>query len=234
MLIEFIATTIEDALLIEKSGADRIELVSGLTEGGLTPSHGLIEKVVSSVSIPVNVMVRPHANSFYYSKDDLAIMKKDIRMIETLGANGVVLGMLDKEGHIHFQQLEELFTETRKMEVTFHRAIDSSKDLVEAAGKLNQYPQVRTILTSGGHGDWLTRLETLVKIKESCHDTDVLIGSGLTRDNIHEVHSLVGTGCYHFGTAIRHEKSVLQSVSLDKAVELVSIMRKLTGHNKNM
>ncbi|WP_342433052.1 copper homeostasis protein CutC [Neobacillus sp. FSL H8-0543] len=232
MLIEYIATTIEDALIIEKSGADRIELVSGLTEGGLTPSYGLIEKVVSSVSIPVNVMVRPHANSFYYSKDDLAIMKKDIRTIGSLGANGVVLGMLDKEGHIDFQQLDELFTETRKMEVTFHRAIDSSKNIVESAGKLNQYPQIHTILTSGGHGDWPTRLETLVKIKESCPDTDILIGSGLTRDNIHEVHSLVGTGCYHFGTAVRHGNSVLQSVSSEKAVELVSIMRELAGHSK--
>lgn len=33
MYIEFIATTIEDAILIGESGADRIELVSSLAEG---------------------------------------------------------------------------------------------------------------------------------------------------------------------------------------------------------
>lgn len=76
MYIEFIATTIEDALLIEKSGADRIELVSALAEGGLTPSHALIEAVVNSVKIPVNVMVRPHSQSFCYTQNDLEIMKK--------------------------------------------------------------------------------------------------------------------------------------------------------------
>jgi copper homeostasis protein len=102
VLLDFIAVTVEDAVLIEKSGADRIELVSGLTEGGLTPSYGLIEKAVSSVRIPINVMVRPHSQSFCYSKDDLAIMKQDIRIIRSLGANGVVSGMLDEEGNINF------------------------------------------------------------------------------------------------------------------------------------
>ncbi len=68
MYIEFIATTIEDALIIEESGADRIELVSSLAEGGLTPSHALIEAVVNSVKIPVNVMVRPHSQSFCYTQ----------------------------------------------------------------------------------------------------------------------------------------------------------------------
>ncbi|WHY66640.1 copper homeostasis protein CutC [Neobacillus sp. SuZ13] len=225
MLLEYIAVTVEDAVLIQKSGADRIELVSGLTEGGLTPSYGLIEKVVSSVDIPVNVMLRPHSQSFCYSKDDLAIMKNDIRIIRSLGANGVVMGMLDLEGNIGFGQLEELLTETGDMEVTFHRAIDSSKNLLEAAEKLDQYQAINTILTSGGYGDWPTRLEMLVKMKNRCKTTDILIGSGLTKENILEVHELVGTGFYHFGSAVRKENSVFQRVSLEKAAEIVHLLK---------
>lgn len=225
MLIEFIAVTVEDAKLIEKSGADRIELVSGLTEGGITPSYGLIEKVVNSVSIPVNVMVRPHGQSFCYSEDDIAIMKNDIRVIRDLGANGVVLGMLDGEGNVDFQQLEELLTDIGSMEVTFHRAIDSSNNIVQNAEKLNQYKEIKTILTSGGHGDWQTRLETLRKLKEICKETEILIGSGLSKDNIREVHNLVGTNCYHFGTAVRTDHSILKSVSLEKAVEIVHTLK---------
>lgn len=225
MLIEFIAVTIEDAKLIEKSGADRIELVSGLTEGGITPSYGLIEKVVNSVSIPVNVMVRPHGQSFCYSVDDIAIMKNDIRVIRSLGANGVVFGMLDRQGNVDFQQLEELLEEIGTMEVTFHRAIDSSNNIVQNAEKLNQYKEIKTILTSGGHGDWPTRLETLRKMKEICKETDILIGSGLLKDNIREVHKQVGTNCYHFGTAVRIDHSILNSVSLEKAVEIVHTLK---------
>ncbi|NWQ39514.1 copper homeostasis protein CutC [Bacillus sp. EB106-08-02-XG196] len=225
MLIEFIAVTVEDAKFIEKSGADRIELVSGLTEGGITPSYGLIENVVNSVSIPVNVMVRPHSQSFCYSEDDIAIMKNDIRVIRSLGANGVVLGMLDGDGNVDFQQLEELLTEIGTMEVTFHRAIDSSNNIVQNAEKLNQYQEIKTILTSGGHGDWPTRLDTLRKLKEICKETDILIGSGLSKDNIREVHKQVGTNCYHFGTAVRIDHSILKSVSLEKAVEIVHTLK---------
>jgi copper homeostasis protein len=225
MLIEYIAITVEDARLIEKSGADRIELVSGLTEGGVTPSYGLIEKVVNSVQIPVNVMVRPHSQSFCYSAEDLAIMKRDIRIIRSLGANGVVLGMLDKQGNIEFGQLEELLTEIGEMQVTFHRAIDSSKNMVEASGKLDQYKEITTILTSGGHGNWSERRENLLKMKERCNHTDLLIGSGLSKENILDVNSEIGSNCYHFGTAIRHHHSALEGVSLEKATEIVNILK---------
>lgn len=225
MLIEFIAVTVDDAKLIEKSGADRIELVSGLTEGGITPSYGLIEKVVKSVSIPVNVMVRPHAQTFCYSDDDMEIMKNDITVINSLGANGVVFGMLNHEGSVDFHQLEKLLAVKGSMEVTFHRAIDSSINMIEDAKKLDQYKEFKTILTSGGHGDWQTRLETLKKMKEYCKETEILIGSGLTKDNIREVHEQIGTNCYHFGTAVREDHNILKSVSLEKAMEIIHTLK---------
>ncbi|WHY00016.1 copper homeostasis protein CutC [Neobacillus sp. DY30] len=225
MLIEFIAVTVEDAKLIERSGADRIELVSGLTEGGITPSYGLIEKVVNSVNIPVNVMVRPHAQSFCYSEDDITIMKNDIRIIRSIGANGVVFGVLDNKGDVDFRRVEELLTEVGTMEVTFHRAIDSSNNIMKAAQKIDQYKEITTILTSGGYGDWETRLETLRKMKETCTNTHILIGSGLSKDNIRQVHTQAATNHYHFGTAIRNENSILKSVSLEKAIEIVHTLK---------
>jgi copper homeostasis protein len=225
MLVEFIAVTVEDAKLIEKSGADRIELVSGLTEGGLTPSYGLIEKVVKSVNIPVNVMIRPHAHSFCYSEDDIEIMKNDITIIRSFGANGVVLGVLDNQGNVDFKQLEELLSGVGTMDVTFHRAIDNANNIVEAAGKLDIYKEIKTILTSGGHGDWQSRIETLKQMKERCKETDILIGSGLTKHNIRGVHEQVGTGFYHFGTAIREDNNPLKSVSLKKAIDIIHTMK---------
>jgi copper homeostasis protein len=225
MLIEYIAVTIEDAKLIEKSGADRIELVSGLTEGGLTPSYGLIEKVVNSVKIPVNVMVRPHGQSFCYSEDDLTIMKNDIRIIQSLGANGIVFGVLDQQGDVDFHQLEELLKEKGNMQVTFHRAIDSSNNIMKSAEQLDQYKEITTILTSGGYGDWETRLETLRKMKETCTKTEILIGSGLTKENILEVHKQAATNHYHFGTAIRKDNNPLKSVSLERAIEIVHTLK---------
>ncbi|MDR5671178.1 copper homeostasis protein CutC, partial [Burkholderia cenocepacia] len=37
ILLEVIATTLSDAQTAARAGADRIELVTGLAEGGLTP-----------------------------------------------------------------------------------------------------------------------------------------------------------------------------------------------------
>lgn len=70
-VLEVIAVNVEDAKAAEEGGADRIELVSAMSEGGLTPSYGFMEQVLSQVSIPVYVMIRPHSRSFRYSADDI-------------------------------------------------------------------------------------------------------------------------------------------------------------------
>jgi copper homeostasis protein len=226
MLIEYIATSVEDAIVIEKSGADRIELVTRLEEGGLTPSYELIEKVSASVNIPVNVMVRPYGHSFIYTKNDLEMMKRDIYFIGSKGANGVVLGMLDEAGDVDFRQLDELLQETGDLNVTFHRAIDYSRDPGQTAKQLDPYKEINTILTSGGLGDWPSRLDMLLNMKQVCKNTELLIGSGLSKENILEVHRLVFTGSYHFGTAVRINHSALQGVSLEKATEIVDLLKR--------
>ena len=50
VLLEVIATTVADARLAAQAGADRLELVTAMGEGGLTPSVGLIEAVVAAVA----------------------------------------------------------------------------------------------------------------------------------------------------------------------------------------
>ncbi|MGG4267220.1 copper homeostasis protein CutC [Peribacillus simplex] len=226
MYIEFIATTIEDAIIIEESGADRIELVSSLAEGGLTPSHALIEAVVNSVKIPVNVMVRPHSQSFCYSQNDLEIMKKDIQIIRSLGANGVVFGALNEKNEINRLYLEELMTVCEGLEITFHRAIDDTHDPVLSAEMLAQYPEITTILTSGGHGDLPARMQTIQQMKRVCGDIAILVGSGLNKDNILSIHSELHTGYYHFGTAVRKNNSIIEGVTLEKAKEIVNMLKK--------
>ncbi|RAS77037.1 copper homeostasis protein CutC [Priestia endophytica] len=225
MFIEFIATTLEDALLIEQSGADRIELVSALTEGGLTPSHSLIEAVVNRVSIPVNVMVRPHSQSFCYSHDDFSIMKNDIKIIRSLGANGVVLGVLNENHEVNQHMLEELLRECNGIEVTFHRAIDCTISPVQAAKTLAQYKEITTILTSGGNNEFSSRLQTIQKMKTVCKHISILVGSGLNTSNILSVHSTVQTGYYHFGTAVRKNHSLIEGIHLEKAKEMVQILK---------
>jgi copper homeostasis protein len=225
MLIECIATTFEDAKRLEQLGADRIELVSSLTEGGLTPSFGLIEKVVKDINIPVNVMVRPHAQSFCYTDDEIQIIKRDVEMIRGIGANGVVLGVLDEHQQIDLPALEDLLEGITGLDVTFHRAIDSLVDPVEGVRKLTKYKEITTILTSGGVGDWQKRLQTITEMNRVSKHISILVGSGLTKNNILDVHEQIKTNQYHFGTALREQKSPVHPIDIQATREIIERLK---------
>src|SRR6201991_5316972 len=100
ILLEVIATTVADAQAAAQAGADRLELITALSEGGLTPSVGMIEAMLDAVRIPVNVIVRPHSRSFVFDTHDQAAMLRDVRAIADARAHGVVIGMLSAAGDI--------------------------------------------------------------------------------------------------------------------------------------
>jgi copper homeostasis protein len=84
-----------------EAGADRIELTSALSVGGITPSFGLLKLCIDTFHIPINVMIRPRSGDFLYSFEELSIMKKDIEVCKQMGFNGVVFGVLQEDGHFN-------------------------------------------------------------------------------------------------------------------------------------
>ena len=74
-------------------GADRIELCSGLAEGGLTPSIGAI-RYAASRPVTVNVLIRPRPGDFVYSPREIELMVADIKEAVRCGADGIVVGAL--------------------------------------------------------------------------------------------------------------------------------------------
>ena len=148
--VEIIVLNGEDARTAEAYGADRLELVSAIAEGGLTPSYGIIKTVVESVKIPVMVMVRPHSYSFVYRKDEWDAIRQDIKVIKELGAAGIVFGALTEKQTVDFDMLSMVLEEAKGLSITFHRAIDET-DSLEVYKSLCQSPyHVNRILTSGG------------------------------------------------------------------------------------
>ncbi|MGC5326452.1 copper homeostasis protein CutC [Brevibacillus sp. SYSU BS000544] len=220
-MIEIIATTPDDALCIEACGADRIELISAFSEGGLTPSYGMIEKVVQAVKIPVNVMIRPHAKSFVYSKEEIDVMKKDITVAKELGANGVVFGVLNERGEICEESIKELIELCNGLDITFHKAIDELSDILYGVKVISKYPQIKTVLTSGGKGS-ITENSPIIKemIKSSGH-INVMLGGGLNFENAKQVIEETGASEYHFGTAVRYNKSVFGDIDKTRLKDLI-------------
>src|SRR5215472_15969692 len=100
VLVEVCVDSVESALAAERGGAARIELCSDLLEGGITPSAGLIATVRSKVSIGMHPIIRPRPGDFCYYDLEIEIMRRDIEAAKELGADGVVLGILDPHGNV--------------------------------------------------------------------------------------------------------------------------------------
>ncbi|MBU3185482.1 copper homeostasis protein CutC [Clostridium estertheticum] len=225
-MIEIIAATIEDVKRIEESGADRIELVSALSEGGLTPSYALIKRAVQSVKIPVNVMIRPHGKSFTYTDEEIELMVEDIIIAKELNVNGVVFGVLNRKNEICEPSLEKLLKACHGIDVTFHRAIDELLDPVKGIEVLANYGQIKNVLTSGGKGDILKNIPVIKNMVEKSKHINVIVGGGLNAENIKDVIEKTKAPEYHFGTAVRNDKSVFGEINIDSLKILVNTISK--------
>ena len=207
-MLEIIALTLEDARRIEAGGGQRIELISAYGEGGLTPSYGLIESVCRNVKIPINIMIRPHSNNFIYTGEEIEIMMQDIKTAKKLGANGVVFGVLTPENTIDVMKLQKLLTVCAGLEVTFHRAIDET-DVVASIEILSHYPQITTVLTSGGIKNHIEQNAEVIRaaISRKKH-LDILLGAGLTLNNVESVKEKTMARSFHFGSAVRTGREI--------------------------
>jgi copper homeostasis protein len=224
-MLEIIATTLGDVKSIGACGAGRIELVSALSEGGLTPSYALIKMAVQSVNIPINVMIRPHAKSFVYTDEELQLMIEDILIAKELGVNGVVLGVLNKQNEICISSLEKLMKVCDGIDVTFHRAIDELSDPAAGIEILCKYRQITNVLTSGGKGNINHNVSVIKSMVEKAKHINIMAGGGLDFHNIKEVMENTKAPQCHFGTAVRCNKSVLGDIDEEKLRMLVDNMK---------
>ena len=131
-VLEIAANSLASALAAQDGGADRIELCAALEIGGLTPSHAQIALVRERLSIPIHVLVRPRAGDFAYSAEEHATMLTDIAHCVALGCEGVVVGALDPDGEVDAARCRELADAAGGLDLTFHRAIDVSRDLLRS------------------------------------------------------------------------------------------------------
>jgi len=177
VLVEVCVDSVESALAAERGGAARIELCSDLLEGGITPSAGLIATVRSKVSIGMHPIIRPRPGDFCYSDLEIEIMRRDIEAAKELGADGVVLGILDPHGNVDVERTRALVELARPLSVTFHRAFDMSSDLRRALDCVCQTGADR-ILTSGGEQTCLQGIEVIAALVKAADGRIAILAGG--------------------------------------------------------
>lgn len=178
--IEVCVDSIQSAINAQAGGADRVELCDNLFEGGTTPSAGVIKQVRKSLTIGLQVMIRPRGGDFLYTPEEIEIMKYDIQVAKELGADGVVFGCLTADGHVDKQLVAQLMKSSEGMNVTFHRAFDMVADPVKALQDLKELG-VNRVLTSGLERTAIEGIDMLAELVTLAGEEIIILAGGGVR-----------------------------------------------------
>lgn len=213
IVIEVCVDSVASACAAESGGAGRIELCSNLFEGGVTPSTGLIELVRKKVEIGLHVMIRPRGGDFCYDDDEFEVMRRDVISAKQSGADGVVFGILDLDGHVDVERTRHLIELARPLTATFHRAFDMSADLFRALEDVCSAGADR-ILTSGGQQTSVLGREMITRLVLAANGKiSIMPGSGINEHNAAGIIQETGARDIHVGlrssvpSAMRYQNS---------------------------
>lgn len=177
-------------------GADRVELCSALSVGGLTPSAGFVRQAKES-GIPAVAMIRPRAGGFIFTDDEIELMLKDIAYVREVGLSGVVLGVAKPDGTLDVENLKRLLDAAGPLETCLHRVFDLTPDpfaAVDTAVELG----FNRILTAGQKASVPEGLDLLVELGRYAGDRiSIMPGGGITLGNVGAVIRSIGISEIH-------------------------------------
>jgi len=197
MIKEACVESFEKALEAQSNGANRIELCENLAVGGTTPSYGTVKICLEKLNIPIFPMIRARGGNFVYSKDEIEIMKEDIKIFKELGVKGVILGCLTSDNKIDLELAKELVDLAYPMEVTFHKAIDEILNPLDYIDDLVNIG-IKRILTSGGEVTALEGKDLINEmIKKSNGRLKIVVAGKVTKGNLNGLSNLISADEFH-------------------------------------
>ena len=228
VILEIIACSLDDAVAAEDGGASRLELVSALPRGGLTPSLAVLDAVLRRVSLPVRVMVRESTGHVVDGEAQRQAVVAAARDLAGRPIDGIVFGALE-EGSVD-EPLLAAVARAAGCPVTFHRAFESVADPGAAIGTLKRHPQVDRILYNGGDGSWeqrAARIGTLAAVAGP--SVRFIIGGGVTEHAIAALANVPEALDIHVGRLAREPATDLGRVSERRVATLVGLLRETFG-----
>ena len=142
-------------------------------------------------------MIRARGGNFVYSKEEIEIMKEDIKAFKDLGVKGVVFGFLTSDNKIDLELTKELVDLAYPMEVTFHKAIDEIVNPLDYIDDLVNIG-IKRILTSGGKATALEGKDLINEIiKKSNGRLKIVVAGKVTKENLNELSNLICANEFH-------------------------------------
>jgi copper homeostasis protein len=207
-VIEVCVDSVQSALASQEGGADRVELCDNLFEGGTTPSAGAIAVTRERLHIKLHVIIRPRGGDFLYSDDEFAVMQRDIETAKSLGADGVVIGLLTADGDVDVPRTRQLVELARPMSVTFHRAFDVAREPFKVLETLIDLG-IDRVLTSGQEESVTEGAELIAElIVKAGNRIIVMPGAGFNQRNVARVVAKTGAREIHVAGFARVESGM--------------------------
>lgn len=143
-------------------------------------------------------MIRPRQGNFLYTKSELLKMTGSIYAMKDLGVFGVVFGILNKYRGVDFINTASLAEIAKPLDVTFHKAIDYSVNILESTKILSDISSVNAILTSGGKPTATDGIPTINKMIDVCECRLEVIAAGkITTHNLVNIREQIQTNSFH-------------------------------------
>lgn len=197
LTFEIAIESLQSAIIAEKAGAKRVELCAALSEGGITPSIGMIRQVCENSLLDVFVIIRPRGGDFLYTDAEFEIMCDDIVAAREAGADGIVSGTLTINGEIDVEKTRKMLELCRPLPFTFHRAFDRCKEPFQALEQLIDLGVTR-ILSSGQVPSAEHGAELLGElVKQADGRIIIMPGAGVNSKNITEIVAKTGASEFH-------------------------------------
>jgi copper homeostasis protein len=223
ILLEVIVQTIDDARAALGGGADRLEVVRSIRDGGLTPDPALVRAIATETSMPLRVMVRENVG-YDTSERELSILKQAAAEFAEIGVDGIVVGFA-RNGTVPLEEVTQVLDAAPATRATFHRAFDALPDPLRAIDELVRIAAIDRILTSGGNLTRLMRCERLreyaVRAGSRIH---IVAGGGVDEEMLALVRR---TGCVrevHVGRAARDGNDLEAPVSASRVKHLRTLI----------
>lgn len=197
--VEICCDSLEDVIISERAGADRVELNNSMYLGGLTPSIGTIKLVSERCTIPTIVMARPRGAGFCYNEYQFDTMLADIEEMVKYNIAGVAFGCLTEDKEIDIEKNKKIIEilKANNKEIVFHRAFDCVNDPYKSIEILIDLG-VKRILTSGLKPKAIEGIELLKDLQEKYGDKiEILAGSGVNSSNANDLIDKSGVNQYH-------------------------------------
>lgn len=195
--VEVCCGAVAEAYCARDAGADRVELNSALSLGGISPSIGAV-RLVKKAGIRSMVMIRPRGGDFCYSKAEFETMKADALALRETGVEGAVFGILTPGRTVDRERCRELMEILDGMETVFHKAFDETANWRDALDSLIDLGITR-VLTGGMEpraADGVSVIREM--INRAAGRIEILCGGGVRRDNVRRIIEATGGNQVHF------------------------------------